>query len=78
MASMLVQERVHKFLMGLNHKKYNTVRSNILSQGPSPSLNKAYAAIVREKQQSQFTQFDEPRPVMKGVAFKTMQHNRLG
>lgn len=78
MASMLEEERVHQFLMGLNHKKYNTVRTNILSQGPSRSLNKAYAAIVSEERQLQFTQFAEPRPVMEGVTFKAMQHNRPG
>lgn len=51
MASILEQEKVHKFLMGPDHKKYNTVRSNILSQELLPNLNKVYAAIVREERQ---------------------------
>ena len=76
MASILEQERVHQFLMGLDHMQYNIVRSNILSQDPLPSLNKAYAAIVCEERQLQFTQFTEPRSVLEGVAFKATQHNR--
>jgi len=75
-ASMLEQERVHQFLMGLDHVKYNTVRSNILSQDPLPTLNKAYAAIVREERQLQFTQSTEPRSVLEGAAFKATQHHR--
>jgi len=31
MAAKIEEEKVHQFLMGLDHKKYNTVRSNILS-----------------------------------------------
>lgn len=75
MASMLEQERVHQFLMGLDGKKFNTVRSNILYQEPLPNLNKAYAAIVREERQLQFAQFAEQRPVMEGAAFKATQQN---
>jgi len=70
MASMLEQERVHQFLMGLDGKKFNTVRSNILSQKSLQNLNKAYAAIVREERQLQFTQVAELRSVMEGAAFK--------
>ena len=73
MASMLEQEKVHKFVMGLDHKKYNTMRSNILSQEPLPNLNKAYAAIVRERRQLHFTQTAESRSAMEGAAFKVAQ-----
>ena len=59
MAFMLEQERVHQFLMGLDHKKYNTMRSGVPSQDPLSNLNKAYAAIVRDERQLQFTQFVE-------------------
>lgn len=76
MASMLQQERVDQFLMELDGKKFNTVRSNILSHEPLPNLNNAYAAIVCEERQLQFTQFAELRPVMEGAAFKATQQNR--
>lgn len=78
MASMLEQEKVHLFLMGLDHKKYNTVRSNILSLEPLPNLNKVYAAIVRVERQLQFTQAAEQRHVMEGAAFKVTPQNRQG
>ena len=76
MASMLEQEKVHQFLMGLDNKKFNTVRSNILSQEPLPSLNKAYAAVIREERQLQFTQLTEPRKAMEGAASKVASQNR--
>jgi len=41
-----------------------------------PSLNKAYATIVREEKQQQFTQSVEPRQAMDGAAFKASVTNR--
>lgn len=76
MASMLEQERVHQFLMGLDGKKFRTVRSNILSQELLSNLNQAYAAVVREERQLQFTQSAKSKPVMEGAAFKVTQQNR--
>ena len=35
----LEEERLHQFLMGLDDSIYRTVRSNILSVEPLPSLN---------------------------------------
>uniref|UniRef100_A0A7C9AQ24 Uncharacterized protein n=1 Tax=Opuntia streptacantha TaxID=393608 RepID=A0A7C9AQ24_OPUST len=48
-ARIMEEEIAHKFLMGLDPMKYNTVRSAILNMEPLPSLNKAYAALVREE-----------------------------
>ena len=73
---MLEQERVHQFLMGFDHRKFNTIRSNILSQEPLPNLNRVYAAIVHEERQLQFTEITEARPSMEGAAFKVMPQNR--
>lgn len=74
MAAKIEEEKVYQFLMGLDHKKYNTVRFSILSQESLPSLNKAYALIMREeRQQLQFAQIRESRTVMKGAAFKVNQ-----
>ncbi|KAH9678849.1 retrovirus-related pol polyprotein from transposon RE1 [Citrus sinensis] len=40
------EERVHQFLMGLNDTIYETVRSNIIAQGPLPSQSRAYALMA--------------------------------
>lgn len=42
-------EWVHQFLMGLDTDQFGTVRSNLLAMEPLPSLNKVYAAILREE-----------------------------
>ena len=62
--------------MSLDPMKYNTVRFAILNTGPLPSLNKAYAAIVRDEKQQQFTQSVEPKHAMDGAAFKASVMNR--
>uniref|UniRef100_A0A7C9A6N8 Uncharacterized protein n=1 Tax=Opuntia streptacantha TaxID=393608 RepID=A0A7C9A6N8_OPUST len=61
---------------GWTTKKFNIVRSNILSQEPLPSLNKAYAAVIREERPLQFTQLTEPIKAMEGAAFKVASQNR--
>ncbi|GKU93759.1 hypothetical protein SLEP1_g7327 [Rubroshorea leprosula] len=43
-------EKVHQFLMGLN-ENFSTVRSQILSTEPLPSLNKLYAMTTKEEKQ---------------------------
>lgn len=44
-------ERVHQFLMGLDTEQFGTVRSNLLAMEPLPTLNKAYAVVLREERQ---------------------------
>ena len=44
-------ERVHQFLMGLDTEQFGTVRSNLLAMEPLPTLNKAYATLLREERQ---------------------------
>ncbi|WVY91044.1 hypothetical protein V8G54_036558 [Vigna mungo] len=44
------EEKVHKFLMGLDETVYATVRSNLLAQDPLPTLNKMYSTLVQEEQ----------------------------
>ena len=40
---------MHRFLMGLDETVYGTVRSNLLTQDPLPSLNKVYSKLVQEE-----------------------------
>lgn len=43
-------EKLHNFLMALNDS-LGTIRSQILNMEPLPSLNKAYALVVKEQKQ---------------------------
>ncbi|XP_071917923.1 uncharacterized protein [Coffea arabica] len=43
------EEKVHQFLMGLDDTMYGTIRSNILSTEPLPSISKAYSLICHEE-----------------------------
>ncbi|PKI54546.1 hypothetical protein CRG98_025060 [Punica granatum] len=49
-ASQREKEKSYQFLMGIN-PEFSTVRSNILSMEPSPSLNKIYSMIIHEERQ---------------------------
>jgi len=42
------QEKVHKFLMGLNDDMYSSIRSQILAVDPLPSLDRIFHMIVQE------------------------------
>ncbi|KAJ4755428.1 Retroelement pol polyprotein-like [Rhynchospora pubera] len=43
------EEKTRQFLMGLDDSVFGTVRSNILSMEPLPSLNKVYAVVIQEE-----------------------------
>ena len=49
--------------MGLDPEQFGTVGSNLLAMEPLPTLNKAYATLLREERQ---------QLVMKGLENKTM------
>nr|KAJ0185472.1 hypothetical protein LSAT_V11C900483690 [Lactuca sativa] len=40
---------LHKFLMGLNSDYFSSLRTNILSQDPLPSLDKAFQLVVQDE-----------------------------
>lgn len=63
-------ERVHQFLMGLDTKQFGTIRSKLLAMEPLPSLNKAYAAILREERQQSLTRGVESKPIIEASAFR--------
>ena len=43
------EEKLHQFLLGLDDTMYGTIRSNILSTEPLPSVSKAYSLICQEE-----------------------------
>ncbi|XP_019253935.1 PREDICTED: uncharacterized protein LOC109232633 [Nicotiana attenuata] len=46
----LEQQKLFQFLMGLNGS-YNAIRSQILHQSPSPSINRVYAMLINGENQ---------------------------
>ncbi|RVW82347.1 hypothetical protein CK203_045082 [Vitis vinifera] len=44
-----VNRKVHDFLMGLNTDLYAQLRTNILSQDPLPSLDRAYQLVIQDE-----------------------------
>ena len=70
-------ERVHQFLMGLDTEQFSIVRSNLLAMEPLPTLNRAYAAVLREERQQALSKGPDGRTVVEGSAFKaTTSMNR--
>lgn len=43
------EERVHKFLMGLDISLYGVLRPQLLNQDSLPTLKSAYSSVVREE-----------------------------
>lgn len=79
MSKRLEEEKIHQFLMGLDSDIYGTVRSNILSLEPLPTLNKIYAFVIREERQLDMAKGMEGRDMGEGVGFKaTASVNRNG
>nr|GLL36432.1 hypothetical protein TSUD_144220 [Ipomoea trifida] len=62
------EEKVHQFLMGLDEASYGTVRTNMLATEPLPSLNKVYAALIREERVKNATRVAEERGEVMGLA----------
>ena len=50
MQAMREEEKVYDFLMGLDDS-FNTVRSQVLSIDPLPTLGRAYAMTAQEEKQ---------------------------
>ncbi|XP_050387373.1 uncharacterized protein LOC126803645 [Argentina anserina] len=69
-------QKTMKFLMGLN-EEYATIRSNIISMDPLPSLNKVYAAAVRHERQAEISGGKTVAPP-EASAFSVKKFNRGG
>ncbi|KAH9779201.1 retrovirus-related pol polyprotein from transposon RE1 [Citrus sinensis] len=65
-------ERLHQFLMGLDDATYGTVRSNILSTEPLPTLNRAYAMIIQEERVCSITRGKEQQVEAMAFAVQTV------
>lgn len=43
------EEKLHQFFIGIDDDRYGTVRSNLLSQTPPPTLDRAYQSFIQEE-----------------------------
>jgi len=69
-------DRVHQVLMGLDTERFGTIRSNLLAIEPLPSLNRVYAAVLREERQQTMAKGMENQTTMEASAFKVVSMNR--
>ena len=46
---MYKQEKAHQFLMGLNDDAYSSIRSQILTHDPLPSLDRIFNMVMQEE-----------------------------
>ncbi|XP_059315038.1 uncharacterized protein LOC132065596 [Lycium ferocissimum] len=65
------QSKLHDFLMGLYSEYYSSLRTNILSQDPLPSLDRAYQLVIQEERVRTAKQESETQPTEAlGFAFR--------
>ncbi|VFQ93390.1 unnamed protein product [Cuscuta campestris] len=72
------EEKVHQFLMGLDNEGYGSLRSNILSTEPLPSINWVYSVITQQEGVLKMTTEEERNPMGFAVAMgKSSRDNNL-
>ncbi|XP_050133176.1 uncharacterized protein LOC126609252 [Malus sylvestris] len=69
MTSYVETQKTMKFLMGLN-ESYATVRSNTLLLKPLPTINKAYALVLRHERQAEVSNGKNTQPEAAVFAVK--------
>ncbi|RVX14877.1 Retrovirus-related Pol polyprotein from transposon RE2 [Vitis vinifera] len=70
--SRLEQGKLHDFLMGLNTDLYAQLRTNILSQDPLPSLDRAYQLVIQDERVRLAKAVTEDKPTeVLGFAVRT-------
>ena len=52
-------DRVHKFLFGLDLPRFGNIRSTITGEDPLPPLNQVYSRVIREEQNQNIAQTRE-------------------
>ncbi|KAH7541938.1 hypothetical protein FEM48_Zijuj02G0020400 [Ziziphus jujuba var. spinosa] len=60
------QGKLHDFLMGLNTDLYAQLRTNILSQDPLPSLDRAYQLVIQDERVRLAKTVTEDKPAEHG------------
>eukprot|EP00261_Vitis_vinifera_P037428 XP_019078671.1 PREDICTED: uncharacterized protein LOC109123418 [Vitis vinifera] len=70
--SIREQGKLHDFLMGLNTDLYAQLRTNILSQDPLPSLDRAYQLVIQDERVRLAKAVTEDKPAeVLGFAVRT-------
>lgn len=58
--------------MGLDTEQFQTTRSDLLAMEPFPSLNEAYAVVLREERQQILTKGMKSKMVVEALAFRAI------
>lgn len=74
-AEKVEKERIYEFLMGLDDT-FSTIRSQVLSMTPLPSLGVAYHLIAEDERQRLIT--SARQPVVDGAAFQISRQGTSG
>ncbi|XP_065881032.1 uncharacterized protein [Euphorbia lathyris] len=70
-------EKLHRFLIGLDARKYSAVVSGLLMMDPLPSLNYAYAKVATDERHHTVVEAHEARPDNVGFAASGSAGGRL-
>ena len=70
------EEKVHKFLMGLDDATDGTVRSSLLTCDPLLSLNRVYSILIQEEHVRIITRTQEERGEIMGLMAHAKGRNR--
>ena len=63
-------DRLQQFLLGLYSDYYTSLRSNLLSHDPLPSLNRAYQQISQKERVRGISQVRDEKPEVAGFAVR--------
>ena len=69
-------DRVHKFLFGLNLPRFSNIRSTITGEDPLPPLNQVYSRVIREEQNQNIAQVRETAKT-EGIGFFVKTESQL-
>lgn len=69
------EDRLHEFLKGLDESLYGSVKSNLLSRDPLPSLDVAYSALLQDEDSKHTTRTIDEKVETMAHAVRTSQNH---
>lgn len=68
------EDKLPQFLMGLDESLYGSVKSNLLSRDPLPTIDEAYNVLVQDEESKLMSRMQEERS--DGVSFAVQSASR--
>lgn len=72
------EDKLHQFLMGLDESLYSSVKSNLLSRDPLPTLDEAYNVLVQDEESKLIGRMQEERSDGVSFAMQSVSKQRSG